>query len=165
MFLYVISKRGSEITTGKTSARVPFGLKGRALNEPPSLGSRGLCLERWLDLDLLRSAGVARPSAAAAVEPAASSSRVVGGGDGLFVRPARPLLVGLPVIVLYSQSWAILLIFKYHFLTITSGSPIYVVISHNFCPNTKVLSLLSETKTECKQSFQATIFILKFVRE
>ena len=40
-----------------------------------------------------------------------------------------------------------------------------VVISHNFCPNTKVLSLLSETKTECKQSFQATIFILKFVRE
>ena len=68
------------------------------LNGPPCLGSPGLCLERWLDLDLLRSAGVARPSAA--VEPAASSSRVAGGGDGLFVRPARPLLVGLPVIVL-----------------------------------------------------------------
>ena len=34
-----------------------------------------------------------------------------------------------------------------------------VVISHNFRPNTKVLSLLSETKTEYKQSFQASILL------
>ena len=34
-----------------------------------------------------------------------------------------------------------------------------VVIPHNFRPNTKVLSLLSETKTEYKQSFQASILL------
>ena len=82
------------------------------LNGPPCLGSPGLCLERWLDLDLLRSAGVARPSAA--VEPDASSSRVVGGVDVLFVRPARPLFVGLPVIMRYFTKMGDLSTFNCH---------------------------------------------------
>ena len=38
-----------------------------------------------------------------------------------------------------------------------------VVIPHNFRPNTKVLSLLSETKTECKQSFSLPYFIVSKV--
>ena len=34
-----------------------------------------------------------------------------------------------------------------------------VVISHHFRPNTKVLSLLSETKTEYKQSFRLPFYL------
>ena len=62
---------------------------------PPCLGLPGLCLDRWLDLDLLRSAGGVRPSATAAAEPDASLSRV-GIGDALVALP-RPagLFVGL----------------------------------------------------------------------
>ena len=96
-----------------------------ALNEPPSLSSRGLCLERWLDLDRLRSLDVAWPPAAAAVGPATSSSRVDGSGDCLFVLAVRLLLVGLPVMVLYSQNGR-----YFRLLTVTYN---YHVGVTNFC--------------------------------
>ena len=97
---------------------------------PPCLGSPGLFLDRWLDLDLLRSAGGVRPSAAAAVEPDASSSRV-GIGDVLVALP-RPagLFVGLPVIVWLTHSvgrnFDFTLKINYH----VGWLPNYVVFSH-----------------------------------
>ena len=69
------------------------------LNSPPCLGSGGLRLDRWLDLDRLRSArGGVRCSAAAAAGSGDSDSSV---GIGKFlVALARPvcLFVGLPIL-------------------------------------------------------------------
>ena len=102
------------------------------LNEPLSLSPRGLCLERMLDLDRLRSLDVAWPPAVAAGGLATSPSAVDGSGEGPFLA-ARRLFVGLPVIMRYSRKWAIfrLLIVTYNYHV---GVTNFVVISLTFRP-------------------------------
>ena len=83
------------------------------LNEPLSLSPRGLCLERWLDLDRLRSLDVAWPPAVAAGGLATSPSTVDGSGEGPFLA-ARRLFVGLPVIMRYFTKMGDLSTFNCH---------------------------------------------------